>query len=119
MNFEDVIKNGYSTKKLTEIVDADINGLVLVSKTKNIWETSGKELYMICDNKIIKVHNCGAFIDPHGKIFANIWCDDPVFPMLEGDIWSEHTIEVSDETFDSIMFLNHNDAYCALKKMEN
>ena len=71
--------------RLMEIVDADLQGRLIVLPNNGFIAKAGETLYLLDEGGIIEVMHCGAEIGPDGKISATVIADDNIFQYREPD----------------------------------
>lgn len=85
---------------------------------KEVFNSSGDNVYYIYDYEIVECVNCGLAIDCEGKLWIKLACDEHIFPYrnpdaehdLEPSDWCTNYTDVSVEEWDKTVFLTQAEA---------
>ena len=112
-------------EKLKEYEDLEEQGRLLRLPCKEVFCSSGDEVYYIFDNEIVECIHCGLFVDFEGKLWISLACNEDIFPYRSPDAehdldptdWCKNTTEVLVNEFGKTVFLTKSEAEAKLKEL--
>lgn len=112
-------------EKFKEYQQLEEQGRLVKLPCKEVFCSSGDEVYYIFDNEIVECIHCGLFVDFEGKLWISLACNEDIFPYRSPDAehdldptdWCKNTTEVLVNEFGKTVFLTKSEGEAKLKEL--
>lgn len=116
---------GEAVDRLAEYEDLEEQGKLLKLPCAEVYESSGDYVFYIFEDEIVECINCGVQIESDGNLVFTLAAGEKIFPYrspdsehdLSPEDWCQETITLSVCEWGKTIFITHEEAKAALKRM--
>lgn len=114
-----------ATETEVDAYKADIEaGRLIRIPCREFYENAGGIAWLVWEGEVIETVQCGALIDPEGKLYVVLVCEDKIFPYrtpiaeydMEMSDWCTNDKAVDAEDYQRTVFMTEEAARAALGK---